>query len=164
MPDLVGELEDWEDALFRFLWKVSSETELGSESQGRLAQENDGNSRKVWYGCKLEALRSIMYHGKLWASSDAEGVDRFFVNTPGVYVFAGDRKEKGVGLRAQRSLRRRGELWSTCWEAHIGRTMRIVKKGADQWSQPEGSLRLAALWVGGGTHENMANRSEIQER
>lgn len=42
--------------------------------------------------------------------------------------------------------------------------MWIAKRGTDQVIQPEGNVRLVALSVRSGAHENMANGSEIQER
>lgn len=90
---LAGESEDWGDASLRCFWNEFSANELDSESKGRLADESSDKSdwKKVWHGCKLEALHSIMDHGKLQASWDGEGGDRFFADAPGVYVFADDR-------------------------------------------------------------------------
>lgn len=47
-------------------------------------------------------------------------------------------------------------LWRTCgrYGRHVW-TMRIVKRGADQTIQQEGSVRLTALWFRGGAHESL---------
>ena len=46
----------------------------------------NGQWQRVWHGFKLEALYSILYHGKLLASSCKERGERFLDGLPGVYV------------------------------------------------------------------------------
>lgn len=105
-----------------------------------------------------------MWHDRLRASQDTERGDRFFDNVPGVYVFSDDKKEKAWGYSPGVPLGQIGAWWSLRWEVFVHRTMKIVKQGTGQWIQPEGSVRLAALWVCCRTHENMENVTEIQER
>lgn len=95
----VGESHNLGDALSRFPWKAFSGTESGSESKSKLAYENDMKSdwKKPWHGFKPEAFCPTMSHGKLRASRDTEGGDILFLNAPGVYVFASDKKEKAWG-------------------------------------------------------------------
>lgn len=78
--------------------------------------------------------------------------------------FRTTRRRRHGATRPVYLLVRSGAWWSLRWEVFVHRTMKIVKKGTGQWIQPEGSVRLAALWVCCRTHENMENVTEIQER
>ena len=64
-------------------------------SDGPHAEEGKSQWVTAWHGCKLEALFSIMHHGKLRASSDKEGRgERYHPHAPGIYCHEGKTQDK----------------------------------------------------------------------
>lgn len=104
----------------------------------------------AWHGCKMEALYSILYHGKLFESKDGNQGQRTLSNAPGVYVF-----KEGTSHKAENYIRfvplcGDGVFWAAKFEVRVDRSQRVkCQRSTDQWVQQEGSVQLVALWVCG---------------
>lgn len=162
--DLLGEPEPMGDGAFRCAWKdFPGDANMPEETTGDW--EGKADWQRAWHGCKLEALYSIMFHGRLRASNSASGGDRFWKEAPGVYCHKDGTKDKAQSYVRWVPLCRDGVFWSTYWELRVDRTDRVgmAKFKTDQWVQREGSVRLAALWVQGCTYEDMQGGYEVQE-
>lgn len=74
---------------------------------------------------------------------------------PGVYAFRVELAEKSKYNARSVSLCSDGVFWSVCWEVVFDRASRVVKRGAGQWIQPVGSVRLVSRWVRADTRDSM---------
>merc|ERR1719506_2271552 len=108
--------------------------------------------RRAWHGCKLEALYSIVYHGKLFESRDKAHGERHFDGIPGVYVHKDRTRNKAESYIRFVDLCKDGIFWAVKWEVRVDRKRALdLNKNTDQWVQPEDSVRLVALWICGRT-------------
>lgn len=119
--------------------------------------------QKAWHGCKFEALYSIMYHGRLFASSDAARGERFFGKAPGVYVHKDGTCAKTANYFRFAPVFRDGVFWAALWEVMVDRADRVPVSKTDQWVQQERSVRLVALWLVGCTYDMMQPGWEVSE-
>lgn len=165
LRDLLDDPEDQDDASYRFSSKEFAKKGLDTESNGQFAWEKGGKSD--WrHGTGASLRRCTPSCGTTGCGhrrmpKEERGSSRMCracmsSRTTGRKTRGG--YARGVHLGWSRA------WWSTCWEVFVDRTMRIMKKGTEQWVQPECSVRLAALWVRCRAHENMENGAEIQER
>lgn len=159
----LGVPEPHPDGWWRLPWKAFDEAALPKEPLGEW--ETEAIWMRAWHGTKIEALFSIMYHGRLAASQDTESGDRFFEGKPGVYVHKDETGEKAEYYSRFIPLRRDGVFWSVKWEVMVDRSDRVPlrKIGTDQWAQNSRSVRLVALWVCGRTHDSMKDGLSIAE-
>lgn len=160
--DPVGEGDGWH----RLSWLAFNRSRLPEESDGRLAQETQCRCdwRRAWYGCKVEALYSIMCAGQLVASLDGSCGFRFFQSAPGVNVLDCDIARKPAGYSQWVPLFQGGNLWRVKYDVYGDRTHRRTCRGADQWfQQNDGSVCLAGLWLQVRPHSLMVNSDEAQE-
>ena len=130
-------------------------------SGGRDAEEPDW--QKAWHGCKLEALYSIIFHGRLTASKDLALGQRFWLEAPGIYVHRDELQQKSQDYMRFVPLFRDGVLWASQWEVLVDRSRRVRKKNTDQWIQQEGSVKLMALWLYGRRMQDMEPGWPCQE-
>ena len=160
----LGQPEPQANGWWRLPWISFDEAALPTEPLGEWDTEATWN--RAWHGTKIEALYSIMYHGKLAASHDAELGHRFFEGLPGVYVFRDDLRAKAEPYAHFVPLFQDGVFWSAVWEVFVDRSARVPlsKVRTDQWAQEERSVRLAALWVCGRTHDRMEAGARFAER
>jgi len=165
LTSLLGSPEEKPDGWFRLPWATFDAKALPEDSPGEMAFDGKAEWQRAWHGPKLEGLYSIMYHGKLAASRNAEQGERLLKNLPGVYVHKDGTMDKVLNYARFVPLCRDGVFWCTKWELQVDRADRIdrSKHGTDQWVQEERSVRLVALWVLGRTHETMEEGFEVQE-
>jgi len=165
LTSLLGSPEVKPDGWFRIPWAAFDAKALPEDSPGEMAFDGKAEWQRAWHGPKLEGLYSIMYHGKLAASRNAERGERLLKNLPGVYVHKDGTMDKVLNYARFVPLCRDGVFWCTKWELQVDRADRIdrSKHGTDQWVQEERSVRLVALWVLGRTHETMEEGFEVQE-
>eukprot|EP00928_Gymnodinium_smaydae_P079890 TRINITY_DN63721_c0_g1_i1.p1 TRINITY_DN63721_c0_g1~~TRINITY_DN63721_c0_g1_i1.p1 ORF type:complete len:508 (+),score=44.97 TRINITY_DN63721_c0_g1_i1:42-1526(+) len=120
--------------------------------------------KRAWHGCKMEGLYSIMYHGRLLGSRDAERGDRFFERAPGVYVHKDATCHKTGNYFRFVPLFQDGVFWAALWEVMVDRSDRVAVSGTDQWVQQERSVRLRNLWLVGCDYQHMQNGWEVTEK
>ena len=159
--------ETKEGGWFRLQFRKFSEQDLPRVSPGARACENDGQCdwHRAWYGCKLEALYSILYHGRLYESRDSSRGERFIEGVPGVYVHSDKTASKAMNYARFVPLFQDGVFWSVKLEVRVDRCDRIPISAlgkTDQWVQKDRSVVLAALWVCGRTHATMEEGAEVQ--
>lgn len=159
----IGEPVLMDQGWFRCPWLDFNEASTPVETVGSWADvPGKADWQRAWHGCKVESLYSIMYHGKLFASKDAERGDRFSEKAPGVYVH-----KDGSGAKAGNYVRwvplfSDGIFWAVKWELRVDRSDRVPPgPGTDQWVQEERSVRLAALWICGRKYEDQMDGEEI---
>ena len=70
---------------------------------------------RAWHGCPLEALYSILYHGRLMESSDESQGHRFFSGSPGVYVHKEAIAHKAENYTRFVPIFQDGTLWAAKW-------------------------------------------------
>ena len=157
----LGQPEPLASGCWRLKWTSFDEAALPKEPLGQW--ENEATWLRAWHGTKIEALYSIMYHGRLAASHQSG--DRFFKDKPGVYVFNDQLKDKAIWYSRLVPLMQDGVFWSALWEVRVDRSDRVPLSsvGTDQWAQSERSVRLEALWVLGRTHDSMETGLSIAE-
>ena len=114
---------------------------------------------RAWHGSKVEALYSIMYHGRIFASCDP--AHRFWEDAPGVYVHKDSTGHKACNYIRFVPLFGDGVFWAAKWEVCIDRADRVPKPGTDQWVQQERSVHLVALWLCGRQAQDMLNGDEF---
>ena len=130
---------------FRFPWEAFPGVDmLPTKSTGGAG---DADWQRAWHGCKLEALYSIMYHGKLAASCSTVLGHVFFKDAPGVYAHKDKTAHKASDYVRYVPLCQDGEFFATVWELYVDRSDCVRKQRTDQWVQKERSVKLAALWV-----------------
>merc|ERR1711933_322963 len=56
-----------------------------------------------------------------------------------------------------------GVFWATVWEVRVDRTLKVPKRGTDQWVQMPGSVHLVALWLRGLLAEDIELGTEVSE-
>ena len=127
----------------------------------RTIQSGKGNWCRAWHGCKLEALYSILYDGRLRASKDKDRGERFFDGTPGVYVHKDGTVCKSENYVRFVPLCNDGVFWATKWEVRVDRKLKVDKNGTDQWVQKEEGVRLYALWICGRTYDQMRSGDAV---
>jgi len=54
-----------------------------------------------------------------------------------------------------------GYYWACLWELRVDRAWRRCLRASDQWVQPRGSCRLAALWLCSRCPAQMQNGCEV---
>ena len=137
---LLGPPRRQEDGWYSLQWKQftkSKQKELGHVGWER-----------PWHGCKLEALYSILYHGRLRASCDKSRGDRYFDGAPGIYVHKDATSHKAENYVRFVHLCGDGIFWAAKWEVVVDREKRVcVPHQTDQWVQSPDGVHLAALWV-----------------
>lgn len=120
---------------------------------------------RAWHGCKLEALYSILFHGRLLESCNPERGERFFSAAPGVYVHKDGTRHKADNYIRFVPIFGDGVFWAAKLEVWVDRTDRVVApKKTDQWVQRGRSVVLAALWACGRTAEEMEAGAEVSDR
>lgn len=157
---LLGEPVTKEGGWFQFPWLAFREDILPTSTQGDWG-EGKAEWQRAWHGCKMEALYSIMYHGQLAASCDAERGDRFHPQAPGVYCHKDVTMHKAGTYSRCVPLFRDGVFWCAKWELRVDRSDRIPVKRVDQWVQHERSVHLAALWLCGRRCSDMEEGWEV---
>ncbi len=80
---------------------------------------------RAWHGCKMQALYSIMFHGRLAASCDLERGDRFFAECPGVYCHKDATRFKAEFYASFAELCRDSVYWCCLWELNVDRADRV---------------------------------------
>ena len=100
---------------------------------------------RAWHGCPFEAVYSIAYHGKLFASSDPSKGHRLKQNAVGVYVHGDRTKYKADNYSRFVAVFGDHVFWRAKWEVLFDRRGRINITGTDQWCQAEDSVRLCDL-------------------
>ena len=119
----------------------------------------------AWHGCKVEALYSIMYHGRLFESRKKNEGDRILDDLPGVYVHQDKARHKAEGYCRWKDLCGDQVFWATMWQVLVDRKQaKKPKRRTDQWVQPEGSVRLTALWLCGRTAEQMQEGTHVDQK
>ena len=163
---LLGQPVGQPDGWYRIPWINFSSEKLALETLGQYSLVEDGKAdwQRAWHGTKIEALYSIMYHGKLAATHSLERGDRWLKNTCGVYVHKDDTGHKVLNCMRFVPLCKDGVFWGAKWELQVDRSDRVpaAKLRTDQWVQRERSVRLVALWVCGLTHSKMEYGSDAQ--
>lgn len=158
--DLLDRPVDCGDGWWLLKWKGFEQERLPEAST---SGEGPADWQQAWHGCKFEALYSILYHGRLAASSDPDRGERFFSSAPGVYVHkTGTAKKIGNYMRFV-ELCRDGVFWAASWYVWVDRSDRVPKSKTDQWIQRERSVHLAGLYLCGTTYENMQSGWEVSE-
>ena len=118
--------------------------------------------RRGWHGCKMEALYSIIYHGKLFASCDESKGHRFFEGKPGVYLHADSRAEKAENYIKYCSLSGDGIFWAAKWEVqyNVEGSLR-GRKSTDQLIYREDAVQLSALLLSCHTRETLPTGTHV---
>lgn len=145
---LLGPPLKQEDGWYSLQWKQFNRTR----------QKQDGLAKwvRAWHGCKLEALYSILYHGRLRASCDKSMGDRYFDGAPGIYVHKDATSRKAENYVRFVHLCGDGVFWAAKWEVVVDRRQSVpAPHQTDQWVQREDGVHLVALWVCGRAAEAM---------
>ena len=163
---LVGPPTEMGHGEYRFPWlHFSSElffsTEMLPETS---AAGGKADWQRAWHGCKLEALLSIMYTGKLRASTSTTG-DRIKKGVQAVYCHGDGEASQAWEYSRWVPLCGDGVFWCAVWELQIDRSERADRAymRMDQLMQPEHTVKLVALWVRGLAHYDMEVGSQAQE-
>eukprot|EP00928_Gymnodinium_smaydae_P038365 TRINITY_DN26484_c0_g1_i1.p1 TRINITY_DN26484_c0_g1~~TRINITY_DN26484_c0_g1_i1.p1 ORF type:complete len:925 (+),score=154.82 TRINITY_DN26484_c0_g1_i1:69-2843(+) len=136
---------------------------LGPDGRGIDAQEWTTWER-AWHGCKLEALYSILYHGKLLPSTSKGRGERFLENAQGVYVHKDGTAHKAEHYMRFVPLCDDGVFWAAKWEVRVDRSVKVkVQRQTDQWVQREEGVKLAALWICGRTANQMRDGDSVSK-
>ena len=157
VSDKLGLPKKSHNGWFVFQWRNFDDSKLSTKSEGRFASETNGNAlwQTAWHGCKMEAIYSIIWHGKIFASSKGLGQRMHRNNLPGVYcsphAVTADRYARLTPLFGD------GIWWQAKWELQVDRTHRTPNNQlpANQWLQPESSVELQRLWVRGLSREDI---------
>jgi hypothetical protein len=102
----------------------------------------------------VEAIYSILYHGRLYESSDAVAGDRLLQGTAGVYVHNDTNRRKAQNYARLVPLYGDSSEWtSVVVELWVDRTDRHDRSThrTDQWIQPTRSTRISPIWVYSGS-------------
>lgn len=159
--DKIGDPADQGAGWYRCQWRAFDEAALLTEG---FAQQIQPRWATAWHGCKLEALYSIMYHGRLLASNSKDKGHRFFPDAPGIYVHKDGTKHKAAWSYSRFvPLFEDGVFWAAVWEVRVDRARKVPKSGTDQWVQQDGSAHLEALWLRGVLADEMELGSELSE-
>ena len=78
---------------------------------------------KAWHGCKLEALYSILYHGRLRESRKLG--DRWLQGLPGVYVHKKKTARKAENYMRFTPLCKDGMYWAAKGEVLVDRSQKV---------------------------------------
>jgi len=115
----------------------------------RLKTNGMASWQTAWHGCKIEAIYSIIFHGKIFESSGRLGQRMHRNKLPGVYC-APDPATADQYARLT-LLFGDGIWWQAKWEVQVDRAHRTPNKSLppNQWLQPESSVELQRLWVRG---------------
>lgn len=137
-----------------------------SLSLRRLTQQRHEELRRAgwvraWHGCKLEAVYSILYHGRLFASRDDIDGERCFRGASGVYVFNDEHADKAENYVRWVHLHDDGVFWAAKWELRVDREQKVHLKHKDQWCQNEAGVQLAALWLCGRAASDMEEGTPV---
>jgi len=142
-------------------------SEGGIEGLPKTSPGPFGNGKSDWqlayHGCKFEALYSILYHGKLFASCDADRGDRFFGKAPGVYLHKNQTAFKTANYFRFVPLCQDGVFWAAMFGVMVDRADRVPVQKTDQWVQPERSVRLACLYLAGARYQDMQPGWEVSQ-
>lgn len=148
-----------EDGWFSFSW-----AEFDLDAKANL-EKNGGKWKQAWHGFKIEALYSILYHKKLFASRDRELGERLFEGMPGVYVHKNRTSRKAENYMRFVPLCGDGIFWASKWEVLVDRKRGLDEhKSTDQWVQEEDSVQLVALWLCGRTSDEMRSGDQVSQR
>ena len=158
VSERIGPPQPFAGGWFRCQWLEFNETNLLLETAYKTKKTD---WQRAWHGCKLEALYSIMYHGKVNSSSHSGQGHRFFDNEPGIYLHKQKTAIKADGYTRFVPLCKDGVFWRAKWEVRANREERVSKKNTDQWIQQSDSVRLVALWFQGLRYEDMTCGYEI---
>ncbi|CAK0870886.1 unnamed protein product [Prorocentrum cordatum] len=106
----------------------------------RARQREDGRARwvRAWHGCKLEALYSILYHGRLRASCDKSMGDRYFDGAPGIYVHKDATSRKAENYVRFVHLCGDGVFWAAKWEVVVDRRQSVAAPHQTSGSRERG--------------------------
>merc|ERR1712232_1105332 len=140
-----------EGGWFCFPWK-----DFSQEESDKLKADKKKRWKRGWHGCKLEALYSILFHGELRESRDAEKGERCLQGLPGIYLHKDKTSRKAENYIRFVPLCSDGVFWAAKWEVRCDRSQAIGKeKHTDQWVQPAGTVKLVSLWLCGRTREEL---------
>ena len=99
---------------------------------------------KAWHGCKLEALYSILYHGRLRESRKLG--DRWLQGLPGVYVHKPQTARKAENYMRFTPLCKDGVYWAAKGEVLVDRSQKVKvpkKKTISGYRKHRGQTRRA---------------------
>jgi hypothetical protein len=120
---------------------------------------------RAWHGCKLEALYSILYHGRLCESNDRERGHRFFAkNGAGVYSHGDNLRHKAEHYIRFMPLCGDGVYWAAQLELLVDPRHRVNPgERTDQWIHRAEGVQIVAVWVCGRTMDTLVPCDEIGE-
>ena len=120
--------------------------------------------RKGWHGCKMEALYSIIYHGRIFESADEAQGHRYFADRPGVYLHADSRAQKAENYINYVGMSGDGIFWAAKWEVLYDVSGSVKgKKATDQLIYAGGAVRLSALFLATHTRESLPTSCHVTE-
>ena len=142
LDTLLGYPLETTPGMFRIPWGFYDATSQNPRSEGGGAS----NWCIAWHGCKMEALYQIMWQGKLRSSGPQWEGSRITAGARGVYCFKDDLRMMAFDYSHWVPLCRDGIFWRTAWELRVDRSVGCTVSKS-HWVQPEGSVRMVALWV-----------------
>ena len=101
--DLLGDAESRAGGWYRFECNGLGKQEDASEASAEIADHSDigkgleGQWKRAWHGCKLEAVYSILYHGRLLESRCSEYGQEWLEGAPGVNFHDDKTQRKAEG-------------------------------------------------------------------
>ena len=120
--------------------------------------------RKGWHGCKMEALYSIIYHGRIFESADEAQGHRYFADRPGVYLHADSRAQKAENYINFVGMSGDGIFWAAKWEVLYDVSGSVKgRKATDQLIYAGGAVRLSALFLATHTRESLPTSCHVTE-
>ena len=120
--------------------------------------------RKGWHGCKMEALYSIIYHGRIFESADEAQGHRYFTDRPGVYLHADSRGHKAENYINFVGMSGDGIFWAAKWEVLYDVSGSVKgRKATDQLIYAGEAVRLSALFLATHTRESLPTGCHVSE-
>jgi len=132
---------------FRHPWRPFAKATLEASSTGPHAWNGKAEWTRAFHGCPPESVYSIMYSGELAESDDPRKGHTMKQGVPGVYMCSADKFSKAAGYARFVDIFGDGYYWACLWELRVDRAWRRCLQASDQWVQPRGSCKLAALWL-----------------
>ena len=110
----------------------------------------------------MEAVYSILYHGRLFESRDPSRGNWLLDSASSVYVHKDRTVVKAENYTRYVHLCGDGIFWSSKWEVLVDRGTRArVPRPTDQCVQRAGGVHLVALWLCGRSKEHMQNGDAV---
>ena len=158
---LLGEPEEKDNGWFRLAWKSYDQTKLPDESF-RKDSHGVADWRQAWHGCKMEALYSIIFKGRLLASDNAEEGHQFAPGAPGVYVVGDANITKAGSYSRYVQMFRDGVFWCAQWELAVDYHDRYKCDRDGQWAIKPESVHLKALWLHRLSYTELQGSTSVQ--